>query len=131
MMLAQGSPELTGNWAAFYAVLVMMITHIGRWFADARKERREVRERQDREKLEAEIARMRQQTLNRIASSNDESVTKLGEISMKLQDAHTLGRVRHETVIDKLNGVCKAECEREPRIKPKNIFDGSKTAFPI
>jgi len=107
-----------------------MVTNIGRWLSDARKERREVRERLDKEKLEAEIAQMRQQTLNRIASSNDASVVKLGEVVLKLQDAHTLGRARHEAVFDKLNDVCRAECAREARIKPKSIFDGKKTTFP-
>ena len=111
MMLAQ-SDAISGGWAAFYAAIVLILQHIGKWVSDIRKDRREIA---------TDVAK--QNTLNRIADSNDAQKQLLTVVVGELGKAHSVGKIRQDMIKTWIDGSCKAEC-KEPRklhIKPKII----------
>lgn len=138
-------PKADGNWAAFYAVLALFVTNIGRWITEARKDRKDAEYRLEREKILDKLELHRQHTADRTADSNEEAVQVLGKIESKMQEAHILSRVRHEHVSGTLaeahiklgvidskisfahNGIHEPQA---PRIKPKAAVSEERPSFP-
>jgi hypothetical protein len=141
-------PKADGNWAAFYAVLALMITNLGRWLSEiikdrreARKERQEAESKLEREKLQDKLEHHRQITTDRIASSNEAAVVVLNKIEGKLQEAHILSRVRHEHVAGSLTeahiklGIIDSKIGHahngihDPQ-RPNGVFEAKAKSFP-
>ena len=119
------SPQLNGNWAAFYAVMVLVSKDIWKWFADERKERAEIRAQAEKEKLQLKIEEMRQHTLDRIANSNESAVIVLSEVKSELARAHVTARMRHDYLAEQLSGL------KFGRIHPsKSAVDENTKVFP-
>ncbi len=125
-MLAQIPAHMeNANLGAFYALLVILFKDCLKWLSDARKERAEIRQQSEKENLQTVVDDLRQQTLDRIADSNEAVVPLLGDVKSELARAHAIARLRHEHVCDQLNHL------REHKIKPsRGAVDGEHKIFP-
>jgi len=125
MILAQGSTTfpLSGEWAAFFAFLALIVKDVGKWMADWFKDKKEERrDRADREQQAINDA-LRQHTLDRIADSSEDQVRLMGELKSNQDKSHSLSRMRFEVLNSKADkSICKADCpidERKYNIIPQ------------
>jgi hypothetical protein len=113
MILAQGASTfpVSGEWAAFFAFLALIVKDVGKWFAVWLKDKKEERrDRAEREQL-AHVEALRQHTLDSLLSVNREQVKIMLEIKSHSDKTHSLDRMRFETLNSKADkSVCKADC---------------------
>ena len=124
MILAQGSTTfpVSGEWAAFFAFVALIIKDFGKWFADWLKDKKEERQTQkDREAKAFNDAQL-QHTLDGILKANNDQTRVMGELKSQNDKSHSLDRMRFEVLNSKADkSICKADCpidQKKYRITP-------------